>query len=737
MLNTPAPVTPLTDIEGYTSEDMSERLAMIVNKLEDEAMKRVSQKHGVERRWIDESYQYEGRYSDEEYRLITDTDTINKSTIYMNMTRQKTNAMEARLVDGAGLAGGGFEIKPTPVPELDKEAKAWAEFAAQNQQKLLEIPDGDPAMQAAIDAQREATRRATELQANMDEARRRAEAMHDELDDQLKACDYDHQENLVKHDACKLGTGIMKGPVLGGKKRKSWSSAVDAETGFTIHEMVEVTEQRPSFFRVDPWNWFPDMDVATVEESDSFFERHLMSESDLRRLAKVDGFIVESIRKLLKDKARSTAPSYLNDLRTMVGNEYVGSRDKYHVWEYHGPLDHEDFLCISEAYHGSISDDDIDPLFEQQVTVWFCQGEILKFGIHPLDSGECIYSVFNFQRDDHSIFGFGVPHLIADSQKVLCAAWRMMIDNAGPATLPQIVFDHTVEPMDGDYLLYPGKKWLKKAGGTPGNRPFETYHLDIRQAELQRIIELAMRAIEQESGIPLMAQAEPGSMPTQTALGISVLNRSMNVIFGLLVKQFEESITVPCIRRLYDWNMQFSEKEHIKGDMEVQARGSSTYVLREIQAPNLMSLLLQFASHPALGPALNIMPMMRKLTRALMLEPSEVVKSDEKLAADLAAAAQAEGEPAPSPEEIRLQIAQMQAEVSLKIAEMEAETKRMVAEANHQMKLMDLEMSGNLDLEEKRQKAAQKQMEIESKERIVAADAAVAQRTGQPSGGTF
>ena len=79
----------------------------------------------------------------------------------------------------------------------------------------------------------------------------------------------------------------------------------------------------------------------------------------------------------------------------------------------------------------------------------------------------------------------------------------------------------------------------------------------------------------------------------------------------------------------------------------------------------------------------------------------------------------------------------MQAEVSLKIAEMEAETKRMVAEANHQMKLMDLEMSGNLDLEEKRQKAAQKQMEIESKERIVAADAAVAQRTGQPSGGTF
>lgn len=738
MLTSPPLATPLTDLaEDPLSDELSTRLALILKKLEDEVQKRISQKRGIEQRWIDETLQYEGRYSDEERRLIVDTDTINKSTVYMNLTRQKANVVEARLVDGAGIAGGGFEIKPSPVPELAEEAKAGAEFAAQNQQRLLEVPEGDPAMQEALAAQREATRRATELQAALDEARRRAESMYDEIDDQLKACNYEHEENRVKHDAVVLGTGIMKGPVTGGKVRKRWSSFVDEATGFSVYEMTATEAPRPMFYRVDPRNWFPSMSAVTVEESESFFERHLMNPSDLRKLAKRDGFIAANIRKLLRDKARSHDPSYLSEMRNAAGDEYTGGTERYHVWEYHGPLDHEDFLSLSEACYGTVPEDDIDPLFEQQVTVWFCQGEVLKFGIHPLDSGESIYSVYTLQPCDYSIFGYGVPHLIADNQKALCAAWRMMIDNAAAATLPQIVFDHTVEPMDGEYLIYPGKRWLKKSGSAPGARPFETYHFDIRQAELQRIIELAIRAIEQESGIPLMAQVEPASMPTQTAFGVGVLNRSMNIVFGLLVKQFEKQITVPCIRRLYDWNMQFSAKEHIKGDMEVYARGSSTYVLREIQAPNLMILLQSFAASPVLGPALQIMPILRQLARAMLLEPSEVIKSDEKLAADLAAAAEQDGEPAPTAEEVRLQVEQLKAEVATQIAKLEAETKRFVAETNHQMKVMDLEMSGNLDLEEKRQRTLREKMKIESKERIVAADAAVAERSGRQSGGLF
>jgi hypothetical protein len=100
---TPAPTTTAAmDADNPEDEDFAVKVQMIIHRLEREAERRVSQKHGIERRWIDESYQYEGQYSAEDRHLIVDTDTMNKSSVYMNMTRQKTDAVEARLVDGAG-----------------------------------------------------------------------------------------------------------------------------------------------------------------------------------------------------------------------------------------------------------------------------------------------------------------------------------------------------------------------------------------------------------------------------------------------------------------------------------------------------------------------------------------------------------------------------------------------------------------------------------------------------------
>lgn len=719
---------------------MEIKVQALVNELEKEADRRVTEKRQIEKRWIEESYQFAGRYLKEEEEAIKSSDVMHKSSVYMNLTRQKTDAMEARLYDIAFPTDDRpFSIAPTPVPRLSDEATAWAAFAAQNQQNLLQVPEGDPAAGEAMAAQQEALARATAIQAEIDEARRRSEAMQDEMDDQLKECSYNKECRSIIHDACKLGTGVMKGPVLSSSRRKSWNSYQDEESGFQVHEMVEVEEPRPAFYRVDPWNWFPDMDAVKLSESESFFERHLMTSSALRNLAKTEGFNQDAIRRLLKQKPKGVAPQYMSDLRSIVAAENLaGFKDKYHVWEYHGPIEPEDMHCLSAVYSdaemGELGEE-YDPLQEINVTVWFCQGEVLKFGIHPLDSGEPIYSVFNLKKDDHSIFGFGVPHLIADSQKVVCAAWRMMVDNANIATGPQIVINKSiVEPEDGDYTMYPLKIWLKKSGTAPGDRVFETYHLDIRQVELANIIELATRAIDQESGIPMMTQGEPGVMPTQTALGISILNNSVNVLFRAVIKQFDDDITVPNIRRLYDWNMQFSEREDIKGDMEVHAKGTSTFMLRELQAPALMTMLMQFAAHPVLGPALQVMPMARKLAQSMLLPQNEVIKSDEKLAADLAAAAASE-EQGPTPEELRAQTEQMKAQALVEAARLRFEAAKYTADSNRDVEMIRLEMLGNTKLDELDMKKTLKEKELESKERQQAADIGLTARMGRPTGG--
>ncbi len=95
--------------------------------------------------------------------------------------------------------------------------------------------------------------------------------------------------------------------------------------------------------------------------------------------------------------------------------------ERYVVWEYHGPLPVENLRELAELMGDDslledigIEDDKIDPLMEVPCQIWFCDTYLLKLGIHPLDSGDPIYSVFCLERDEAGIFGFGIPYLMRD-----------------------------------------------------------------------------------------------------------------------------------------------------------------------------------------------------------------------------------------------------------------------------------------------------------------------------------
>lgn len=717
------------------------RVEELIATLTRDAERRIGERRPIEQRWIRNTYQYQGQYSEIELKGIRAAgSTHHKSTVYLNETMRNCDDIEDRIVDVEfPVDDRNFSIDPTAVPELSDEAMAWARFAAENQQLLLQAPEGTQLAQEAMAAQQESTRRATEVQAVLDEARRRSTAMQEIMEDQLQETSYNIQCKQMIHDAVLLGTGVMKGPVLASETKQVWTERVDEASGFAVHEMEAKEEPRPAYYRVDVWNWFPSMSACNINESESFFERHLLSASGLRKLAKIPGFDKGAIRRLLKQKARGTVPTYLSELRGISDHGAVTPMDeRYVVWEYHGPIDFEDMDYVArytqdedlQKYAG-----DIDPLQEINVTIWFCQDELLKFGIHHLDSGEPIYSVFNYKKDDHSIFGFGVPHLMENHQEVICASWRMMVDNAVAATLPQIIINTSiVEPYDGDYTIYPGKIWRKKSGTAPGDKVFETFHMDIRQAEMRAIIDMTLQAIDRQIGVPRIADAESPIAPMQTALGVSVFSNERKMIFKGLVKNFDDNVTIPNMRRLFSWNMQFNPNPSIKGDMRIKARGTSTFLLRELQGPALMAMLVQFASHPILGPALKIMPMVRKVAQAMLLPMGEVVKTDEQMAADLAAAAQAAPDE-PSPEQIKLQVAQLNHDAAVQQAQINAESRKYEVDKQYEIELLRQEMVGNKNLDALEAKKEIERAKIESGERKMAADIGMAERTGRGSGG--
>lgn len=706
------------------------KIESIIGGLEKDADDRIAKRYMVEQRWLADLAQFHGKYDDQTFKAL---DEAEKSTLFINQTRAKTNACEARLTDMLFPTDDrNWGIKPTPIPELTLSAKAAAQKVASAKQQSAQNPGDEVAKQRA----QAATQSSDQLTSIIDEARKRAEAMTEEIEDHLRECKYSSQSRDAIHDACKLGTGIMKGPIVGDRPRKAWQQ--DPQTGERV--MVQSADNRPVYWRVDPWTFYPDMDAQTIEDCEGNFELHRLNKKALRRLAQRPGFRdnADAFRRLLKDQPRSTTPYYISDLRSITGTYHDTGSDKYHVWEYHGPLSSEDMESIAQFManddlidDAGLNDAEFDPLAEIEVTIWFCQGEILKFGLHHLDSGDSIYSVFCLEKDETSVFGFGVPYIMRDGQKALNAAWRTMMDNAGLSSGPQIIADpEVVEPANNVWGLQPRKLWLKKPGAPAGAKAFESFDVPMHQTELANIIELANRNIDQETAITQIAQGEQGSHVTQTAHGMSLLMNATNVVFRRIVKNYDDDMTTPNIRRMYDFLMQFSDKEHIKGDYEVDARGTSVLLVREMQSANLNAILAQYAGHPVLGRFLKQdgLPALRRLIQTMMIPADELIKSDDDLAAEAAAAAD-------QPPEANPVIMELEAKMNL--AEMERQTKLELAHVNRETEMMKLAAVHNIKLEDLRSRLAEGTANRASKERIMAAESAVTQRVGSGGGGYF
>jgi hypothetical protein len=733
------------------------RLKSIVGRLKALSEKRISERKPLEDRWLSDLMQYHGQYDDQ---MRIDLDKAKKSQLFINLTRPKTDIMVARLGDLLFPTDEkNYGLQPTPVPSLTEDAEAAAKAAiainARLKEKKEQLPEGqapDEEMLALEEQARASQAASDELQAVIQEAKRRCELMAAEIDDQLKESLYHAVKRDQIEDAVKLGTGVTKGPVTGDKIRKGWKlkkiARKDAtgqpmldEMGQPVleekHELEMSNGDRPSMRNVDIWSFFPDMDVRTVGEGEGNLERHLMNIKKLQALSHLPGFDKDALRRLITAKPRDTAPAYMTTLRNITGDKQQIANDMYHVWEYTGPLSIEDMKDLAEATGDTETLADmaeVDPLTELNAVVWFCDDELLKFGLYPYDSGECMYSVFNLVKDESSIFGYGIPYMMRDAQKALNAAWRAMMDNAGLASGPQLIIDQILlEPADGDYTLSPRKIWLAKKGIPKENRAFETFDVPMHQVELANIITLAKQFIDDETGLPQIAQGDQGAEVTKTAQGMALLMNSANVGFRRVVKNFDDDVTTPDIRRFYDWNMQLNPKESIKGDYEVDARGSSVLLMREMQSQTLMAIATNFGAHPVYGPMLKNREVMRKLFQALMIPAGDVLMSDDEIDALMARAAENDPAAAAAKAQADLQakemeLAEQKMQIEVEMANMEADLKVRLAEIERDTQMMMMAERMNMSIDAIQASLEKARMANDSKERQMAAEIAVEAR---------
>lgn len=751
------------------SQDVQDQVGNFVGKLEAEAKRRVDRRRPVEQRWMEDLRQYHGQYSEDTTRRLKGN---KKSMVFLNLTRSKTNAMSARLSDLLFPTDDrNWGIGPTPVPELASELEdreklledASDTFAAKTEEAVLagESGDAEGAGQlaeqalAAKEILDEVSEASDELHEVSAKAKQQSDLMQEEIEDQFKSCGYQAENRRMIEDACKLGTGILKGPVLNAKARRRWrQTETKDETGNTTSafQLLPVEgDTRPSAFRVNPWNYFPDPDVERVEDGEGDFERHLLNGRQFKRWVKDYGFDQEAARRILKGGAKnSDVPTYWAELNSLSGQESGQAKGIYVVWEYTGPVEHEDLELLATSYgdEGLLSelvdeDGEIDLLLEIEAKIWFCNNEVLSFSLHPLDSGESIYSVYNLERADGSVWGYGIPFLMRDPQAVTNGALRMMMDNAGVSAGPQVVVNkEAVTPEDGDWTFAPFKVWLRNSTAMD-KVPFEVHQITSNQSDLAAIIELGRRDADESTAMPQIAQGEQGTGVTKTAQGMALLMNSANVVFRRAVKNFDDDVTVPMVRRFYDWNMQFSEKEEIKGDFEVDARGSSVLLVREMMAQNLMTIAQIFGDHPVYGPYQKPREVMKAIYRAHMIPVDELTKTEREVRKEQQEDRQ-NSDPAAEAQMLDAQLKQKELELKgaeleskERIAQLDAETRRYVADRTFDANMEKLAETLNMTREQLDAKMLEADANREHSERKLAVEVAEKQRTGISAGGAI
>lgn len=566
-------------------------LNALASKLSGLAREQESKRRTIEDRWVEDYKQFCGQYHN--------TPTGDGSTIFVNLTRNKTIAGEARISDMLFPTDDqNWGIMPTPMPEMD---------AAENDPRIFISHEGTAIKPAEI------------AKAAKKQARDRCEAMEMEINDQLVECNYNAVSRDVIHDAAVIGTGIFKGPSIVGRVQKRWR-----DLGQGVQGLEVVSDSVPTVERVDPWNFFPDMSARTMAEAEFVFERRYLTKKQAKELAAIPGVILENLAQVLKSKPNEDAGGdYLDDLRGASGLDSINGKNRYKLWMYHGPVSASDLSAAGVE----MDDDDADQ--ERSAIIWFVDKTVIKACLNPMETEELPYSVFAWERDDSCIFGFGVPYITRAPQKIINGSFRMMMDNSGLSTGPQIVVDRElVEPADGKWGLGPRKIWHKKKKDAPISNAFAAFNIDSHQAELSNIYTMGRQLMDEESSLPVIAQGEQGGY-TQTASGMSLLMNSANIVLRRSVKNFDDDVTRTLIRRFYDWNMQNNPKPEIKGDFRVDARGSSHLLVKETQARNAVALI-NLALSPALAPLTDVDKAYRTVIKSMQHNPEDWMADEPK-----------------------------------------------------------------------------------------------------------
>lgn len=457
------------------------------------------------------------------------------------------------------------------------------------------------------------------------------ERMSDVIEAQLESTKYSMLCRQAMWDRVVLGTGVLKGPLSTGKLVRSYSQIQGTQT-WTPDVTVD---HAPTLQRINPWFFYPDESVEDSTCLQDSIEVHPMTALELKKLTKHEGFNAEAIVKVLECKPEEYVSENWKDFATLSENNANLYRNRYVVLEYHGPITRNqlEHMCIEPTYE-SVND-------EYYGEVWACQGQIIRLELETIEASYSIpYYMCDWESDPASVFGFGVPLMMEDAQRVVNESWHMILDNSSLSSGPQVAMQKgLIEPANGKWELTPGQMWYLTDPMAQVQQAIQFFNVPNVTENIVPIMQMAQGFAEEESGIPLITAGLTSPEVGDTATGQLMVRTASTTLLDFMSEDWDDKITGPTIEAWYAWNMQFNKDPLIKGAFSVDVRTSTEYKNKQLHIRDLEKLSVELAQNPEMAKRIDAGALSKARLELMSLPSKTIIKSDEQVQAEEEAAA--------------------------------------------------------------------------------------------------
>lgn len=501
---------------------------------------------------------------------------LDKSSAYPRNTRKKIKDFVATMMEMMFPAKErNWELAVSPNPSIPQDA--LADILARLEAAATE--EGSAVTSDAIE-------RAVKEYANA-----KKDKMQQEIDDQISDAGVDYPGMCKKavRSGAVFGCGIVRSPMVRTQEERYWE--MDPATGRWEARKRTVRRPYPEGIRI--WDFYPDLSAKSWEQQDLVFERYILKRNDLKDLAKRGDFFGQAIRDYLKEKPSGNyqPQPFETELRDIAKTANIDSLETRNYEVYRG-------LGFVSAHELAQLGVDIpeDKLHEDFFAdIWFTDNIIIKakkaaFGDRPADQ----YHRFIYTEDeDAGITGIGMPEDVRDSQMALCASTRALFDNMATSAGP--VFEVNEE------LIAHGRPkptriqafdviYRNSGIGTDAQYPaVRSIESKSHIPEILSVIQDQRQQLDLESNLPSFVTGnlnEPLGEAFRTSSNMSMMRGGAHMVTKDVVRSFDR-LTTGVIGSLLRWNMEFGEKEDIKGDFNVRAKGSDSLVAKEVRGAAL------------------------------------------------------------------------------------------------------------------------------------------------------